>query len=65
MMLTNSSKYDTCSRAIFEEFFRIKNILHTIISPDQKGCIPGRYISENTRLIYDLMQYAQENDIPG
>lgn len=65
MMLTNTSKYDTCSRAIFKEFFRIKNMLHTIISPDQTDFIPERYIGENTRLIYDLRQYAEENDIHG
>lgn len=26
-------------------------------SPDQTGFIPGRYIGENTKLIYDLMQH--------
>lgn len=36
-----------------------------IISPDQTDFIPGRYIGENTRLIYDLRQYAEENDIHG
>lgn len=36
-----------------------------IICPDQTGFIPGRYIGENTRLIYDLMQYMEEKDIPG
>lgn len=40
-------------------------MLDTIISPDLTGFIPGRYIGENTRLIYDLMQYSEENDIPG
>ena len=44
---------------------RIKNILDIIISPDQTGFIPGRYIGENTRLIYDIMQYTEENNIPG
>lgn len=41
------------------------SVLDTIISPDQTGFILGRYIGENTRLIYDLMQYTEENDIPG
>ena len=44
---------------------RIKQILNTIISSDQIGFIPGRYIGENTRLIYDLMDYTEENNVPG
>lgn len=44
---------------------RIKNILEKIICTDQTGFIPGRYIGENTRLIFDLMHYVEENDIPG
>lgn len=32
---------------------------------DQTGFIPGRFIGENTRLIYDLMHYTETNDIPG
>ena len=27
--------------------------------------MPGRYIGENTRLVYDLMQYTEENNLPG
>lgn len=54
--------YKIGSRCIAQ---RIKNMLDTIISPDQTGFIRGRYIGENTRLIYDLMQYTEENDIPG
>ena len=44
---------------------RLKQILNKLISSDQTGFIQGRYIGENTRLIYDIMQYAEENDIPG
>ena len=25
----------------------------------------GRYIGENTRLLYDIMQYTEEQHIPG
>ena len=42
---------------------RMKQILDTIISSDQTGFIPGRYVGENTRLIYDLMHYTEENYI--
>ena len=34
---------------------RMKQILDTIISSDQTGFLPGRYIGENTRLTYNLM----------
>ena len=44
---------------------RIKSILHKLIHSDQTGFIAGRYIGENTRLIYDIMQYTEENNIPG
>lgn len=43
---------------------RIKKLLDIIISPDQTGFTPGRYIGENTRLIYDRMHYTEKNDIP-
>lgn len=32
---------------------------------DQKGFLSGRYIGENTRYVYDVMQYTEENDILG
>ena len=44
---------------------RIKSILHKLIHSDQTGFNAGRYIGENTRLIYDIMQYTEENNIPG
>ncbi len=44
---------------------RLKTILDTLISKDQTGFIKGRYIGENTRLLYDIMQYTEDNNIPG
>ena len=44
---------------------RIKTVLNHLIHGDQTGFIPGRYIGKNTRLIYDIMEYTEENDIPG
>ena len=44
---------------------RLKTCIHKLISSDQTGFVPGRYIGENTRLVYDIMQFADENDIPG
>ena len=44
---------------------RIKTLLPQIIHTDQTGFLKGRYIGENTRLIYDIMHYTEENNIPG
>ena len=44
---------------------RIKTVLNKIISEDQTGFISGRYIGENTRLVYDIMDYTECNNIPG
>ena len=44
---------------------RIKGTLHKLIHTDQTGFIAGRYVGENIRLIYDIMQYTEENSIPG
>ena len=44
---------------------RIKLVLDKIISKDQTSFIKGMYIGENTRLVYDMLQHAEQNDIPG
>lgn len=44
---------------------RFKKVLDKLIDSDQTGFISGRYIGENIRLIYDIMQYTEEQDIPG
>lgn len=44
---------------------RLKTVLSKLISNDQTGFISGRYIGENTRLIYDIMNYTEETNIPG
>ena len=44
---------------------RIKKVLPTLINNDQTGFIAGRYIGENIRLLFDIMEYAEENYIPG
>ena len=43
---------------------RLKTVLDTLISEDQTGFIKGRYIGENTRLLYDIMKYTEDNNIP-
>jgi hypothetical protein len=46
-------------------FLNHSNSLPTLINNDQTGFIAGRYIGENIRLLFDIMEYAEENDIPG
>ena len=54
--------YKTASGAIAN---KIKLVINKLINKDQTGFIKGRYIGENIRLIYNLMNYTEENNIPG
>ena len=51
-----------CSASIAN---RIKPLLKHIISETQLGFIKGRYIGECTRLIFDLIERTEEENIPG
>ena len=42
---------------------RIKPILKTIISSSQTGFIRGRYIGENIRLLSELLEHIEDNNI--
>ena len=44
---------------------RIKNVLSDLIHENQTGFMAGRYIGENTRILYDTMAFTEENNIPG
>ena len=44
---------------------RFKKVLSKLISNTQTGFIKGRYIGECTRLICDLIEKCEENEIPG
>ena len=44
---------------------RIKPNLDSLIDKDQTGFIQGRYMGENTRLLYDLMNHTEQKEIPG
>lgn len=45
--------------------YRIQQQLGNIICPDQTGFKHGRNEAENIRLVYDIMQYTEEENIPG
>ena len=44
---------------------RMKTVLDKIISVTQRGFIAGRQISDCTRLVYDVMQAAETNNLSG
>ena len=43
----------------------MKNILSSIVKCDQTAYVKGRYIGESIRLISDILEYTEENDISG
>ena len=45
--------------------YRIQSVIDKLIDKDQTGFIKGRYIGENTRLVYDLMKHTEQKNIPG
>ena len=59
--LLNSS-YKLASSCISD---RLKKALPFIIHEEQKGFLSGRYIGENIRLMYDLLNFTENNNIPG
>lgn len=44
---------------------RLKQVLPSIIHQDQKGFLAGRFIGENTRLMYDVLFDTNKQQIPG
>ena len=44
---------------------RLKVVLPSIISEDQSGFIKDRYLGDNVRIIYDLIEYLNKNKKPG
>ena len=44
---------------------RMKLVLNDIISPSQKGFLPGRFIGENTRLVLDIANYLEYRNMSG
>ncbi|MES9884044.1 MAG: reverse transcriptase domain-containing protein [Sedimenticola sp.] len=44
---------------------RIKSVLNNLIDSSQTGFIKGRYIGENIRLLFETIDFVNENQIPG
>ena len=44
---------------------RLKTVLPKLIDEDQTGFIQGRYIGDTIRLLYDIIYYLKENELPG
>ena len=44
---------------------RLKQVLSFIKRDTQKGFMKNRFMGENTRLLYDLMHYLEDNDLDG
>ena len=44
---------------------RIKSVLTKLINEDQTGFVKNRFIGDNLRLIYDIINFLTENDSPG
>lgn len=44
---------------------RLKSVMSTLISPSQSAYIKGRYIGENSRLVYDAIDFIHENKRNG
>ena len=44
---------------------RLEKVLPKIVCPDQIGYVKNRYISENVRLILDIMSYTGETNLQG
>ena len=44
---------------------RLQDVIPEIVSPNQTGYIKGRYIGENIRTIYDIIEYTSLKNIPG
>ena len=44
---------------------RLKNVITKLIHPDQKGFVKGGNISEENRMMQDIIQYADDENEEG
>lgn len=53
------------SNNLYSPVNKIKQVLNKLITADQTGFLEGSFIGENARLIYDMEQYTEEQNISG
>ena len=44
---------------------RVLLVIRHLVSSDQSCSVPGRFIGENIRLMHDIVEYANNYDLPG
>ena len=44
---------------------RLENVIDKVIRPDQTAYIPGRFIGESIRLISDILEYTEVEQMEG
>ena len=44
---------------------RLQKVIPKLVSPDQTGCVKGRYIGENIRILFDVLEYTSKQNISG
>jgi len=44
---------------------RLKSLLSKLINPDQCGFVSNRYIGQNIDVLTQIIEYSEENDVPG
>ena len=44
---------------------RLKKVIHTLVDGHQTAFVPGRNIGESVRLVEDLSEYAEKEDLTG
>ncbi len=42
---------------------RLQKVLPSLIHPNQTGCVKNRYIGENLRILYDIMEYSNTKSL--
>ena len=50
---------------VIKQANKIKKVLTRLIDSSQTGFIKGRLIRENIQLLFDIIEYTEEHDIPG
>ena len=44
---------------------RLKKVIHTLVDSHQTAYVPGRNTGESVRLVEDLLEYAEKEDLTG